>query len=56
MLLVDRRRAELGFDVPRGVVRDIESRLAAMDARLAVIEERLRDTSPRAEAPGDGPG
>jgi ATP-dependent Clp protease ATP-binding subunit ClpC len=46
----DRRRAELGFDVPRGVARDIGSRLAAMDARLAVIEERLRDTTPGAEA------
>jgi len=55
-LLVDRRRAELGFDVPRGVARDIGSRLAAMDARLAVIEERLRNTSPGAEALGDGPG
>jgi ATP-dependent Clp protease ATP-binding subunit ClpC len=45
-----RRRAELGFDVPRGVARDIGSRLAAMDARLAVIEQRLRDTAPGAEA------
>jgi ATP-dependent Clp protease ATP-binding subunit ClpC len=47
---VDRRRAELGFDVPRGVARDIGSRLAAMDARLTVIEQRLRDTAPGAEA------
>jgi ATP-dependent Clp protease ATP-binding subunit ClpC len=46
----DQRRAELGFDVPRGVARDIGSRLAAMDARLAVIEERLRDTTPGPEA------
>jgi ATP-dependent Clp protease ATP-binding subunit ClpC len=44
--VTDRRRVELGFDVPRGVARDIGSRLAAVDARLAVIEERLRDTTP----------
>jgi ATP-dependent Clp protease ATP-binding subunit ClpC len=50
MRAVDLRRAELGFDVPRGVARDIGSRLAAMDARLAVIEERLRDTTPGPEA------
>jgi ATP-dependent Clp protease ATP-binding subunit ClpC len=45
-----RRRAELGIDVRLRAAGDIGSRLAAMDARLAVIEQRLRDTTPGTEA------
>jgi ATP-dependent Clp protease ATP-binding subunit ClpC len=46
----DRRHAERGFDVRLRAAGDIGRRLAAMDARLAVIEERLRDTTPGPEA------
>jgi ATP-dependent Clp protease ATP-binding subunit ClpC len=46
----DRRRAEMGIDVQLRAVGDVGRRLAAMDARLAVIEQRLRDTTPGAEA------
>jgi ATP-dependent Clp protease ATP-binding subunit ClpC len=46
----DRRRAELGFDAQLRAAGDIGRRLAAVDARLAVIEQRLRETAPGAEA------
>ena len=50
MWAADRRRAELAVDVQLRAAGDIGRRLAAMDARLAVIEQRLRDTTPGTEA------
>jgi ATP-dependent Clp protease ATP-binding subunit ClpC len=43
------RRAELWFDASGRAGRDIGRRLASLDARLAVIERRLRERLPEAE-------
>jgi ATP-dependent Clp protease ATP-binding subunit ClpC len=50
MWAAERRRGELRGDVQLRAVGDIGRRLAAMDARLAVIEQRLRETAPGTEA------
>ena len=44
MWAADRRRAEVGLEVSLRAAGDIGSRLAAIDARLAVIEQRLKET------------
>jgi len=45
---VELRRVELRFDASGDAGRDIGRRLASLDARLAVIEQRLRERLPGA--------